>query len=139
MYALDANQARLQHLIDSPFTLDPDPLALHPKPARLVPVHAAATLGKGPTRLTIYPIRGHGDERMMMVYLPGPHVLYGSSNDVNLRQKPQPRATFNAFELVRRVEALKLPVREYVAIHTDPLPWRAFRKIVMTQPAISSR
>lgn len=139
VYVLDANRARLEQAIDAPHSLEPDELARHPAPPRLHPVSGKTTIGSGPMRLDIYPIRGHGDERMMMVYLPGEHLLYGSSNDVNMQQKPKPRATFNAFELVRRVEALGLPVQEYVAIHTPEMRWGEFLNVVLTQPAISSQ
>ena len=139
VYVLDANEARLAQAIGASHSLEPDELDRRPVAPHLHPVSAKTTIGTGPTRLDIYPIRGHGDERMMMVYVPGEHLLYGSSNDVNLQQKPKPRATFNAFELVRRVDDLHLSVREYVAIHTPKMPWSDFRDIVLTQPAISSQ
>ncbi|MGH8146596.1 MAG: hypothetical protein ACREPY_09700 [Rhodanobacteraceae bacterium] len=138
VYVLDANKTRLAREIGASHSQLPDALSRHPRPADLRVVSDKTTIGTGPTQLDIYPIRGHGDERMMMVYMPGEHLLYGSSNDVNLKQKPKPRATFNAFELVRRVRMLELPVQHYVAIHTAKMPWDEFRHIVLTQPAISS-
>lgn len=138
VYVLDANEARLAQAINASRSLEPDELDRHPMAPQLRTVSAKTTIGTGPAQIDIYPIRGHGDERMMMVYLPGEHLLYGSSNDVNMQQKPKPRATFNAFELERRVDELHLPVREYVAIHTPKMPWSEFRDIVLTQPPISS-
>jgi hypothetical protein len=35
-----------------------------------------------------------------------------------------------AFELVSRVDGLQLAVKDYVAIHTEKMSWKDFRKIV---------
>ncbi len=136
IYALDANLARLRQEITAPHRRDPDELAQHPRRARLTGVSGRVRIGSGSNRIELYPIRGHGDERMVMVYLPGAQLLYGSSNDIGTGQPP--RATFNAFELVSRVDALHLPVRDYVAIHTPKMAWSAFREIALGQPPLSS-
>ncbi len=137
VYALDANLALLRRAASHPHGLDPDALSRAPRAPRFVPVAGPTRIGSGAARIDLYPIRGHGDERMLMAYLPGARLLYGSSNDIG--QGEPLRATFNAFELVARVDALGLPVRDYVAIHTAKMPWREFRDIVLTRPPLSSR
>jgi hypothetical protein len=136
IYALGANLDRLRRQIAAPHRRDPDELVRHPRVARLVGVSGAVRIGSGGNRIELYPIRGHGDERMLMAYLPGAHLLYGSSNDIGVGQPA--RATFNAFELVSRVDALHLPVHDYVAIHTAKMAWSAFRGIALGQPPLSS-
>jgi hypothetical protein len=71
---------------------------------------------------------------MMMAYLPAKHLLYGSSNDLNVDEQ---HTTFNAFELVEKVDELKLPVTDYIALHTGKMPWRKFRELALTESAIS--
>jgi len=134
IYALDLNVPRLRTLIANRRTLVPDELAKRPRPPIFRPVIDRLDIGTGPTRIELYPIRGHGDERMMMAFLPSLGLLYGSSNDLSA-EPAQP--TFNAFEIVARVEDLKLPVRDYVAIHTPKIPWPKFRAVVAEQPVLS--
>jgi hypothetical protein len=138
IYALDANVGRLQEAIAASRSEEPDELARHPARPHLLPVTGPTSIGRGRTRVEIYPLRGHGDERMMMVYLPALRLLYGSSNDINLQQRPKPLATFNAFELVTRVAALRLPVEHYVAIHTDRIAWSTVREATLTRLPLSS-
>jgi hypothetical protein len=133
IYVLDRNSARLSRFIARPHTLTPDELSKSPRAPELRPVTDRTVIGEGSSRIEIYPIRGHGDARMMMVYMPDSGLLYGSSNDIS---SAGTASTFNAFELVSRVEALQLPVKDYVAIHTEKTSWESFRSIVAEKPVI---
>jgi hypothetical protein len=134
IYALGLNVPRLRSFVQRPRTIVPDTLARHPRPAILRGVSDRLVIGEGETRIALYPIRGHGDERMMMAFLPDSGLLYGSSNDIGIGiDEP----TFNAFEVVARAEQLHLPVRSYVAIHTPKMPWMRFKAIVRNKPVLS--
>jgi hypothetical protein len=134
IYVLDKNQTRLEKFIARPRTIVPDTLAKSPRAPKLIPVADRTVIGEGNSRLEIYPIRGHGDARMMMVFFPTLGLLYGSSNDLG---SGNTSATFNSIELVGRVDSLHLPVKSYVAIHTDQIPYDQFRSVVKQSPVIS--
>jgi hypothetical protein len=133
IYVLDQNSARLAKFIARPHTVMPDELTKAPRASELRPVASRTVIGEGTARIELYPIRGHGDSRMMMVFLPELGLLYGSSNDAGSGGNA---TTFNAFELVARVDALHLPVKDYIAIHTGKMPWSDFRTIVTQKPVI---
>lgn len=133
IYVLDQNSARLDRFIARPHTVMPDDLSKSPRAPELRPVTDRTVIGEGPARIELYPIRGHGDARMMMVFLPELGLLYGSSNDAG---SGGAATTFNAFELVSRVDGLRLPVKDYVAIHTEKMSWASFRAIVAEKPVI---
>jgi hypothetical protein len=133
VYALSANAPLLRSFFARPRPFIPDELSRHPRAAVLHDVAGPITIGTGEDRIELYPIAGNGDARMMMAYLPGKHLLYGSSNDINPAEQ---RTTFNAFELVRKVDALKLPVVDFIAIHTDKMSWQKFRELTLTRGPI---
>jgi hypothetical protein len=133
IYVLDQNAARLTDFIARPHTMMPDALAKSPRAPELRLVTDRTVIGDGPSRIELYPIRGHGDARMMMAFLPALRLLYGSSNDAG---SGGTASTFNSFELVSRVDGLHLPVKDYVAIHTEKMPWMNFHAIVIEKPVI---
>jgi hypothetical protein len=132
IYVLDRNSARVARFIARPHTLVPDDLSKSPHKAELRPVSSRTIIGDGPSRIEIYPIRGHGDARMMMVFVPTLGLLYGSSNDAGSGTA----ATFNSFEVVSAVETLHLPVTDYIAIHTEKTSWDSFRTVVKEKPIV---
>jgi hypothetical protein len=135
IYVLDRNADRVTRFIERPRTIVPDRLAKAPRRPSLRSVGQLTVLGSGASKVELYPIRGHGDARMMMAFMPANGLLYGSSND---DAAPQPGVTFNAFELVARVEVLRLAVKDYVAIHTAKMPWAEFRADVAKRQVISA-
>jgi hypothetical protein len=72
------NQSILERLISSPYVQVPDALAKKAVRAKMKYVSTKTTLGTGANRLEIYPIRSESGERMLMVYFPEHHMLYGS-------------------------------------------------------------
>ena len=78
LYILDLNRPIIERFLAAPFRSQPDTLAQHPRRADLRLVSAKTTIGDGPNRLDIYPYRTQNGERMMMVYFPQHHLLYGS-------------------------------------------------------------
>jgi hypothetical protein len=133
IYVLDHNAGRTARFIARPHTLMPDDLSKSPRAPELRGVTERTVIGEGVSRIELYPIRGHGDARMMMVFMPGLRLLYGSSNDTGAGGTA---ATFNAFELVSRVDGLQLPVKDYIAIHTEKISWADFRTVVAEKPVL---
>jgi hypothetical protein len=122
IYALDLTIPLLTTFLAAPHTLDPDELSLRPRAADLRAVSKAMTIGDGSTAIQVIPIRGNGDERMLMVYFPQQRLLYGSSNDVAKRPSGAV-GTFNLPDIVSAVQRLGISVNTYVAIHTLTMPW----------------
>jgi transposase len=133
IYALSFNTPLLQQLMARSRTFVPDELSQHPRKPILRDITGRVTIGTGKDRMELYPIGGSGNARMMMIYFPSNRLLYGSSNDLNLAQG---RVTFNMFELVRRVDELKLPVEDFVGIHTSKVSWQKIRHLALTDPPI---
>src|SRR5262249_4024970 len=84
-------------------------------------------LGSGANRLELYPVRGENSERMVMVYFPEHHLLYGS----DLIQR-MPDGKFFApqylTELSDAVEREGLRVERAFAMHSDALDWNLVRQ-----------
>jgi glyoxylase-like metal-dependent hydrolase (beta-lactamase superfamily II) len=78
IYALDLNVSILSRIIKAPHTLSPDSLSKAPKAPVFHPVAARTTIGTGDTRMDLIPMRGEYGERMMMIWFPGPGLLYTS-------------------------------------------------------------
>jgi hypothetical protein len=135
IYALNLNIPALMTLIDNRRSYDPDRLSNHPRKPLIEAVTGRTVVGEGANRIELYPVAGRADERMMMAYLPALGLLYGSSNDISAATG-QP--AFNDFEIVARVTSLRLPVKDYTAIHTELMPWNDFEKIVAEKSIISN-
>ncbi len=78
VYLLDLNRPIVERLLAAPHRLDPDALARAPRRALLRPVGAKTSIGGGPNRIELYPLRTESGERMMMAYMPDHRLLYGS-------------------------------------------------------------
>jgi hypothetical protein len=79
VYCLDLNRPALSHLAATSDAGHPDALSRAPHAPRLVSFSGRLSLGEGPNRVELYPLRGETSERQMMAYLPGPAILYGSN------------------------------------------------------------
>jgi len=122
LYYLDLNKPILSRLLAAPFRTAPDSLARAPRAPIWREVSGPVTVGTGPNRFQLLPVRGEGGERMMMAYFPEHRLLYAS----DLIQQ-QPDGTFfwpeYAAEVVEAVERYGVTVETVYAMHTDPLPW----------------
>lgn len=127
VYALDLNRPLLERLVAAPHTLAPDTLAKAPRKPRFQTVGGKVVLGSGANRLELYPVRGESSERMVMVYFPEHHLLYGS----DLIQR-MPDGKFFApqylTELSDAVEREGLRVERAFAMHSDALDWNLIRQ-----------
>ena len=74
--ALDANAGFVDRLFRAPHTLAPDALARSGRRATIEPVATRTVLGDGATRVELIPMRGTLNERVLLVWLPGPRLLW---------------------------------------------------------------
>ena len=123
VYALDLNRPILERLTSAPHTLEPDALARKPRQPKWHIVSGKTVVGDGANRIELYPIGGESSERMMMAYLPGQRLLYGS----DLVQGAQADGTFfmpqYLSELMEAVSRKQLEPGNVFAMHTGVTPW----------------
>jgi hypothetical protein len=74
--ALDANAGFVDRLLRAPHTLAADALARSGLRATVEPVATRTVLGAGATRVELIPMRGALSERTLLVWLPGPRLLW---------------------------------------------------------------
>jgi len=119
VYVLDRTVPLIERLFKSPRKRYPDDLARNPRPAKLHPVSSKTIVGKGSTRLEIYPIHGETSERQMMVYFPQFRLLYGSDpfQQLDDGQLFYPQT---AYELKSAVEREHLEVDRFFMMHMEP-------------------
>jgi hypothetical protein len=129
VYALDLNQPILERLIASPYAQMPDTLAAKNVRAKMKYVSTKTVLGTGANRLEIYPIRSESGERMLMVYFPEHHLLYGS----DLVQGGQGGGFFMPQYLTELNDAVKregLQVNTVFAMHAPAIEWTKFTEAI---------
>ncbi|HEX4438753.1 MAG TPA: MBL fold metallo-hydrolase [Thermoanaerobaculia bacterium] len=119
IYVLDHNVPQIRRALDAPHRFHPDALARSPRAAVLRPVSARTSLGSGPNRIELVPVRGETGERMMLAYLPGSKVLYAS----DLFQAGRDGPPEYAWEVADTARREKLDVTTVFAMHSDPTPW----------------
>jgi hypothetical protein len=130
IYVLDLNRPILERLISAPHRFVPDSLARGMRRPIFRVVSRKTIIGAGPNRLEIHPIRTETGERMMMIYLPEHHLLYGS----DLVQGAQPDGSFYMpqylSELMGAVKREGLIVDTVFAMHTGPTPFDSIARAV---------
>jgi hypothetical protein len=129
IYALDLNQLILHRVMAAPHTSKPDTLQRSPRAPNFHLVSSKTTIGSGPNRLELYPLRGETTERQMLVYIPEHKTLYGS--DAFQRN---PDGTYNlpqtVTELTDAVAREHLEVKQYFMMHISPSPWSDLQKVI---------
>jgi hypothetical protein len=140
VYGLDLNQPILERLIASPYAQVPDTLAKKAVRAKMKYVSTKTTLGTGANRLEIYPIRSESGERMLMVYFPEHHMLYGS----DLVQAGQNGGFFMPQYLTELSDAAKregLNVNAVFAMHAPLMEWTKITEAISKawQPSAESK
>jgi hypothetical protein len=122
VYLLDLNLPIAKRLLDAPFRTHADALARNPRKATFKIVSAKTEIGSGENRLELYPIRSESGERMLMIYAPQHHLLYGS----DLVQKMPDGSFFMPQYISELADAAgreKLMVEKVFAMHSMPLSW----------------
>ena len=129
IYALDLNRPILERFLSASHKTEPDTLELSPRAPQFRLVHEKTTLGAGPNRIEIIPIRGETTERQLMVFFPEHHLLYGSDP---FRRRPD--GTFfypqTVTELMDAVARAGINVNRFFMMHMGPTPWPALAESV---------
>lgn len=123
VHHLDLNRSILERFVAARWGSAPDALERSRRAPIWRPLATRATLGTGPNRMELIPVRGEGGERMLMVWLPEHRLLYAS----DLIQRQRDGTFFWPEYLVEVIAAARregLDVERVWAMHTDPLPWR---------------
>lgn len=130
LYILDLNKPLIEKLLSAPHRLAPDALARAPKRPDIRIVSGKTTLGSGPNRIELYPIRSESGERMIMAYLTEHRLLYAS----DLIQR-MPDGTFfmtqYLSEVADAVAREKLAVDTVFAMHLAPAPWKEITNAIL--------
>jgi glyoxylase-like metal-dependent hydrolase (beta-lactamase superfamily II) len=124
IYALDLNVSILSRIMEASHTLSPDSLSQAPKAPVFRPVATRTTIGTGDTRMEVIPVRGEYGERMMLIWFPGPKLLYSS----DLLQRDRSGKSF--FMMAMPAEVVDAAAREKLdgidkvfGMHLPPTPW----------------
>jgi len=122
IYALDLNVPLLERVLTASRKSHPDKLETNPRKPIFRVITAKKSLGSGPNRLEIYPVRTETGERMQMVYFPEHRLLYAS----DLVQK-RPNGSFfmpqYLLEVISAVERGNWVVESGFGLHTDRILW----------------
>jgi len=122
VYILDLNQPLLDRLIASKRDTHPDLLAKSPQRPQWRIVSQKTTVGSGPNRVELYPLRGACTERQYMAYFPEHQLLYASDtlviNDDGSLYDPELMR-----EVVEAVQREGLQVKTVFAMHQGPTSW----------------
>jgi len=123
IYVLDRNRPILERLLSAPHRIAPDKLAKHPQMPKWHFISHAEQIGDDANRLTIYPYRTEGAERMMMVDIPERHLLY--TGDLVQPLSPEGTSWFPGYllETAEAVAREKLVVDRVFGMHIGPTPW----------------
>jgi len=123
VYVLDLNRDLVERSVRAPHTLHPDQQQTTPQPPQLRVVAAKMTLGSGPNRLELYPLRGAATERQYMVYFPEHRLLYASDT---LALDSKTHALYDPqqmHEVIQAAQRERLAVDRVFAMHEGPTPW----------------
>jgi len=123
IYIPDRNVPLVQRFINAPRTQYPDALAKSPRQPVYHEVRGHITIGSGPNRMEIYPMRGETSERQMMVYFPEHKLLYGSDT---FQKTPDGKYfyTQTISEVAAAVEREHLVVENFFMMHMRLTPWQ---------------
>ncbi len=97
--------------------------------AKLNIVKEKTVIGTGANRLELYPIRSETGERMIMVYAPEYHLLYGSDL---VQSKPDGTFFMPQYlsELIDAAKRKNLKIDNVFAMHSGVIPWSSLEKAV---------
>jgi len=128
---LDGNRGFVAGLLAAPYTLAPDALARSGRTPKLEALEAIATrtvLGDGPTRMELIPMRGTLGERVLLVWLPAPRLLWvgsaitvGSDGHISPSRRAELDAVIAREHLdVDRVVGAKLAPASWASLRATP-------------------
>lgn len=123
IYLLDRNVPLIQRLLSAPRTLHPDALAQSARKPILREVSGRITIGTGPNRIELVPMRGETTERQILAYFPEHKLLYGSDAFSKLPNGEYfYRQTIS--EVADVVQREHLAVERFFMMHMALTPWQ---------------
>ncbi len=123
VYALNLNRPIINRLLNAPHTIIPDDLSKSNVKGNINYLNDKYKIGKGKNRVEVYPVRGSGGERMMVVYFPEYKVLY-SSDLIQPAQNGGFFAPEYLYEVAECVKKNNLNVNKIYGMHIGLTEWR---------------
>ncbi|HEX8174228.1 MAG TPA: MBL fold metallo-hydrolase [Pyrinomonadaceae bacterium] len=125
------NRAFIEQMAKSKFTLKPDTLALSPRSPLVETFENKRTFTDGKRTVELYSIgpTSHVND-MVMFYFPKERILFQGDMFSPLDVGGIPPIIEINYELVKKVEELKLDVETLVAVHSGAVAWKDFRQAV---------
>jgi len=129
------NRTFIEQIAKSRFTLKPDTLMLSPRTPLVETFEGRRTFTDGKRTVELYSIgpTSHVNE-MVMFYFPKEKILFQGDMFSPLDVGGIPPIIEINYELVKKVEELKLDVDTLVAVHSGAVAWKDFRRAVMDAP-----
>lgn len=123
VYLLDRNVPLIERLLGAPRAGLPDAFAKAARKPIFREVSGKVTIGTGPNRMEVIPMRGETTERQMLVYFPEHRLLYGSDAFSKL-----PGGTYFIPQTVSEVADVvgreHLAVERFFMMHMPLTPWQ---------------
>lgn len=129
VYALNLNEPIIKRLLDAPHTIIPDDLSKKGIKEKINSINDKYKIGEGKNRVEIYPVKGSGGERMMLVYFPEYKILY-SSDLIQPRQNGSFFAPEYLLEVSDCVKRNKLKVDKIYGMHIGLKDWKDVEKAI---------
>lgn len=129
------NRAFIEQIAQSKFTLKPDALALSPRTPLVETFENKRTFTDGKRTVELYSIgpTSHVND-MVLFYFPKEKILFQGDMFSPLDTGGLPPIIEINYELVKKVEELKLDVETLVAVHSGAVAWMDFRRAVAAAP-----
>ena len=127
VYALDLNRPIINRLLNALHTIIPDDLSKSNVKGNINYLNDKYKIGKGKNRVEVYPVRGSGGERMMVVYFPEYKVLY-SSDLIQPAQNGGFFAPEYLYEVAECVKKNNLNVNKIYGMHIGLTDWNKVEK-----------
>ncbi|HEX8188319.1 MAG TPA: MBL fold metallo-hydrolase [Pyrinomonadaceae bacterium] len=125
------NRAFVERVAGSDFTLKPDALALKPRPPSIETFEKKRVFTDGRRTVELHSIGPTSHVRdMVMFYFPKEKILFQGDMFSPLDAGGIPPVIEINYELVKKVEELKLDVETLVAVHSGAVAWKDFRRAV---------
>jgi glyoxylase-like metal-dependent hydrolase (beta-lactamase superfamily II) len=123
------NESFVEQIARAKFTLKPDSLALRPRPPVIETFERKRVFTDGKRTVELFSIgpTSHVNE-MVMFYFPKEKILFQGDMFSPLDVGGIPPIIEINYELVKKVEELKLDVETLVAVHSGAVSWKDFRQ-----------
>lgn len=122
IYVRDANRSTVERILNSPHTLVPDDLSLHPVKPIIRAISDRTVIGRGKNAIVVIPI-WLAFEPMVMTYIPDAHILHTGEMIQPLGPNGSLLFPESLLEIRDTVLYEKLQVDRLIGMHMSPTPW----------------